>query len=338
MNIRNLKPVLLMVLLLAFSCDEPETTVINIVHPDGSVTRRIEMQNKKNNFKVGSVQVPYDSTWAIRDSISIGEKRDTTWFRTAEKTYKNIEELNFAYSNDKGINRKAVRKSAFNSQFKWFFTTYKFSERFEPILKYGYPRDKFFTKEENDFCMLPASLAHVRLEGPDSAKYRIIRDSIDKRSEKWAVSSLISDWIEEFGLLVKDEGLIKNYLRRNEPFFPEFVFSNSESDMMGSLLGKEMYEKYKTEADTALAVVNRRFDISFKEYSEKFIMPGKVIGTNGFIDAAGVVLWPVKDDLFLTTPYEIWAESKVTNIWAWAVTAVFLVFVATGLLLRLRKK
>ncbi len=33
------------------SCDEPETVVTNIVHPDGSVTRKIEMRNSKNKFE-----------------------------------------------------------------------------------------------------------------------------------------------------------------------------------------------------------------------------------------------------------------------------------------------
>lgn len=337
MNTKKLKSVLIMVLLLAFACDEPETTVTNIIHPDGSITRRIEMKNKKNNFKVTSVQVPFDSSWTIHDSLSIGVKKDTTWFKTAEKTYKNSEELNMAYLNDKGCNRKAIRKATFTSQFKWFFTIYRFSERFEQVLKYGYPKEKFFSKVEIDFSQLPESLAQVRLHGADSVKFRIIADSIEKKSEKWAVSSLISEWIEEFSLLVKDEGLIKSYLKRNEPYFPGVEVSKNEEDVLVSLLGKDMYIKYKAEADTALSIVNRRFDISFKEYSEKFVMPGKVIATNGNINSSGVILWPVKDDCFFTTPYEIWAESKVTNIWAWLLSGLFLIFVVTGLLYRLKK-
>jgi hypothetical protein len=338
MNSKSLKSVFVIALLLAFACDEPETTVTNIIHPDGSITRRIEMKNKKNNFKVSAVQVPFDSTWTFHDSLTIGIKKDTTWFKTAEKKYKNSDELNMAYLDDKGCNRKAIRKAAFSNQFKWFFTVYRFSERFEPILKYGYPKEKFFSKEEIEFNSLPGSMAEIKLSGPDSAKYRVMKDTIDKKSERWAISSLISEWIEEFVVLVKDQGLIKSYLKRDEPNYPGVAKAGTDEEAVESLLGKDMYKKFKTEADTAVAIVNRRFDISFKEYSEKFVMPGKVIGTNGFLDSAGVVLWPVKDDCFFTAPYEIWAESKVTNIWAWVVSGLFFLFVITGLILRLKKR
>ncbi len=42
-------------------------------------------------------------------------------------------------------------------------------------------------------------------------------------------------------------------------------------------------------------------------------MPGKLIGTNGFIDSSQVLLWPVKSDYFITEQYEMWAESKIPN-------------------------
>jgi hypothetical protein len=67
-------------------------------------------------------------------------------------------------------------------------------------------------------------------------------------------------------------------------------------------------------------------------------MPGKVTGTNGFIDKTDQLLWPVKSDFFLTENYEMWAESKVINKWAWIVTGVFILFVLTGLLIRIFRK
>ena len=50
-------------------------------------------------------------------------------------------------------------------------------------------------------------------------------------------------------------------------------------------------------------------------------MPGKLTGTNGYIDStqkpylAGECLI-----FFCTDQYEMWAESKTTNIWAWIVS------------------
>jgi hypothetical protein len=76
----------------------------------------------------------------------------------------------------------------------------------------------------------------------------------------------------------------------------------------------------------------------FKDYSVRIMMTGKLIGTNGFIDSSQVLLWPVSGDYFLTEPYEMWAESKMPNIWAWIVSGFFLLFVFTGVILRIIKK
>jgi len=94
----------------------------------------------------------------------------------------------------------------------------------------------------------------------------------------------------------------------------------------------------QTEADSALSIVERTVFVSFKEYSVRIVMPGKVIGTNGCIDKTETLLWSVKSDYFLTEPYEMWAESKVTNTWAWIVTGVFILFVIIGLIIRLFRK
>ena len=67
-------------------------------------------------------------------------------------------------------------------------------------------------------------------------------------------------------------------------------------------------------------------------------MPGELIGTNGFIDSSQVLMWHVKSDFFMTEPYQMWAESKTSNLWAWIITGVFLLFVATGLLIKVFRK
>jgi hypothetical protein len=76
----------------------------------------------------------------------------------------------------------------------------------------------------------------------------------------------------------------------------------------------------------------------FAGYSLKAAMPGKLIASNGFADSSNTVLWPVSDDFFMTENYEMWAESKVPNIWAWVVSGVFILFVITGLVIRKNKR
>ena len=81
-----------------------------------------------------------------------------------------------------------------------------------------------------------------------------------------------------------------------------------------------------------------RIFIDFKDYAVRIVMPGKLIGTNGFIDSSQTLLWPVKSDFFMTEQYEMWAESKVPNTWAWIISVVFLLFVLAGVIIRIIKK
>jgi hypothetical protein len=67
-------------------------------------------------------------------------------------------------------------------------------------------------------------------------------------------------------------------------------------------------------------------------------MPGKLTSTNGFIDSSQILIWPVKSDYFLTESYEMWAESRVPNAWAWIVSVLFLLFVLAGVIIRIIKK
>jgi hypothetical protein len=163
MKMKALKAVLLIVLLIGFSCDEPETTVTNTVHSDGSVTRKIEMRNRRNKFKPSDLQVPFDSTWIIKDTIVVGEKKDTTFIKTAEKLFKNVDEINKSYLSDKGANKEIPRKAIFAKRFKWFNTMYRFSELIDRHMDNGYPLKDFLNQEELNFFYSPDKINTEKL-------------------------------------------------------------------------------------------------------------------------------------------------------------------------------
>jgi hypothetical protein len=349
MKRRVLKSVLLMVLLMVFSCDEPETMVTNIVHTDGSVTRKIEMKNMENKFKLSDLQVPFDSTWVIKDTIEIGKKKDTTWIKTAEKLFENVEEINKIYLADKGANKDIIRKAKFVKIFKWFNTEYRFSELIDRKMSNGYPVGDFLNKEELVYFYSPESINSDKLEGVDSLKYKALADTVKTRVDKWTSKSLVSEWICEFSRLTEGKAasdITKESLKaREDEFVKIFEANNYKFDslwakgiILKEMIGEENSNTFRTEADSALAIVTRYLFVNFRDYSVRIIMPGKIIGTNGFIDKTEILLWPVKSDYFMTEPYEMWAESKVTNTWAWIVTGVFMVFVITGLVIRLFRK
>jgi hypothetical protein len=344
MKRKPVKLMILMVLMLVVSCGEPETVVTNIVHCDGSVTRRIEMRNDKK-LPDSSQQVPFDSTWSIKDTLEINEKGDTTWIKTAEKLFKDDNEINLSYLTDSGNNREIIRTASFTKKFKWFNTIIRFSERVDQSLLYGYPLENFLTKEEMEYYYFPESITSGYLNGPDSTKYKMLGDSAEAHAVTCMWTGVVSEWIEEFTRLTAGKTgteLSKESLKSREKEIVRKIEKNEPNDsvLISFFLGDRNYKAFKAEADSSTEIVNQRLErnLSFNSYGVKFSMPGEVVGTNGYVDNSGELLWPVSSIYFLSQPYEMWAESKVPNLWAWIISGLFVVFVFTGLVIRVKKK
>jgi hypothetical protein len=347
MNKKSIKLIISMILMMVVSCDEPETVVTNYVHPDGSVTRKIEMRNIKNDFK--TMQVPFDNTWTVRDSLEISAKGDTVWIKRAEKLFKNVEEINLMYRLDTGANRIATRHAGFSKKFKWFNTEFRFSEKIDKQMTFGYPVSEFLNAEELKYFYSPESLKSEKENGPDSLRYRAMSDSVNHKTDRWAVKNIVSEWIGEFVRLTNGKGgkeismeSLKGrediMVKLAEKYDSKFDSLWKEGVILEEFIGIPDAQKFKTEADSSLSYAEKKFLIDFKKYSVRIVMPGNLTGTNGFIDSSKVLLWPVIADYFMTESYEMWAESKVPNTWAWIVSGLFLMFVITGVIIRLIKK
>lgn len=344
MNRKSFKLIILMVLMLVVSCGEPETVVTNVISRDGSVTRRIEMRHNKK-LPDSSQQVPFDSTWSIKDTLEINEKGDTTWIKTAIKLFKDTDEINLSYLTDSGDNKEIIRISSFTKKFKWFNTIIRFSEKVDQSLLYGYPLEQFLSKEEIEYYYLPESITSGYLNGPDSTKYKMLGDSSEANAMTCMWTGVVSEWIEEFTRLTAGKTgaeLSREVLKLREKEIVEKIENEEPDDstLISFFLGENDYKAFRIEADSSTEIVNQRLErnISFNVYSVKFSMPGEVVRTNGYVDKSGELLWPVSSVFFLSQPYEMWAESKVTNLWAWVISGLFLVFVFTGLVIRKKKK
>ena len=109
-------------------------------------------------------------------------------------------------------------------------------------------------------------------------------------------------------------------------------------EVLREFMGRDNALKFRTEADSAAVIATERFWVTYKPYTLRTLMPGKLIRTNGFIDSTGFLLWPVDSDLFLTEQYIMEAESKISNTWAWIISGLFVVFVAIGIMKRKKGK
>ncbi len=352
MKYKNLKMITAGALVLIASCNDPKTVVTDIVHDDGSITRKIEMKNSENNFKVPEIQVPFDNTWTVRDSLEINEKGDTTWVKRAEKLFKNAEDINRDYKADSSYNKGISRKVAFSKNFKWFHTNYRFAEIIDKKLLHGYPVSDFLNKEEQGWFYSPENVKNKKENSVDSLKFKMLNDSVEAKTEIWFFKNIVSEWIGEFGkqISVKSpSGIDIDSLRSREDELVKVIEKIDESEqnfdslwnrglILKDFIGEANALRYKEEADSALNLATESIFVTFRQYAVKMIMPGKVTGSNGFIDSTGILFWPVNSDFFLTEPYEMWAESKVPNLWAWIISGLFVVFVFTGIMVTNKRK
>ena len=340
MKNRHIKVIAFLFSIMVFSCNIPDTIVTNIIHRDGSVTRIIEMKNSRNKFDNSVVQVPYDSTWNIHDTLVINSTGDTTWVRRAWKIFADTAEINRDYMADSSANKSVSRRSEFRKKFRWFSTHYRYAEIIDKELQGGYPVGKFLDEDEQMWFYSPVDVNENKLGGPDSLVYRALRDSVISKTERWSVTNIVSLWIEEFGALAdrKPGSLIDGKsLKSREAEFTEIIMNDlgnfdslwSDGTLLGKFIGPENVEEYRNDADSAFKHAVEKVLIDFSSYSTRTILPGKLMASNGYTDSTGAVLWPVKSDYFLTETYEMWAESRVRHIWAWILTfSLFTVLIA----------
>jgi hypothetical protein len=338
-------------MIMFFSCGY-ETHVINTVHEDGSVTRKVTVKNSEKKFEQDEFRVPIDSTWQTEISLDINENNDTTWILTAEKHFANVEEINAAYKADSGSNRFLERSAEFSKKFKWFTTIFRFSETVERILSVSCPMSDFFTDEELKFIYLPDNVREDLKNGPDSIRIKEMADTIEVKSEQWMWTSFAMQWIEIFYDLFGDNPELRIDKEEMKSKVPSFIeqLGNEESDDLAQffipILGEEFYHTFEIEIDSSVSVLEDIAEtvMSVNDYDMEIRMPGTIIASNGYADTdpdsaeSGGILWTVKGEYFMTEQYEMWVESQVSNYWAWIITALFIIFVITGFVIRSKKE
>lgn len=342
---RKLSIIILMFIMMLFSsCGGPDALLINMVRKDGSIERKVILTYHKDEFDLADCQVPVDSTWNITKSYDVSEDGDTTYSLTAEKEFESVDMVNKLYDEYEGSNPLMNRKAGFSKKFRWFNTVYRYTETVERALRGVEPED-FFSKQELDYFYMPEKLIDELLEGPDSTRIKEdILKPLEDKEEEWFSKSLVRAFVIKIVDTISVNPDIKvdtSQLFAKEEDLSYSMFEDmQEQQLVDSLLGVGFYENNRTLVDTLLSDVEDEFLVALEtdSYLVQTYMPGELTSTNGYIDEDGNILWEVEGEVFLSSDFNMWAESKTINLWAWIITGAFLLFVITGLIVKAFKK
>jgi hypothetical protein len=75
-------------------------------------------------------------------------------------------------------------------------------------------------------------------------------------------------------------------------------------------------------ADYDKKMANIEYILAFQDYKEEVQLPGLITGTNSSIIKGNQVSWQVESSSFFITDFEMYAESRVINNWAFVVAGI----------------
>ncbi len=325
-------------ILQACITDEVVTTTF---HPDGSLTRVVEFRSSKKDFDPGDLCTPVDSTWQItvtRDSLQ-GDGEYPYRVR-AERQYLTVDGLNEEYKNNSSVLSAVRREVSFEKKFMWFYTFYYYQETVYRV----FPKkdlDKYLTDE--DLLLLKGDPSfREKMAAMDSAAVDSLTELALGHLALWTgdrmfdllyagmqevVSSHPAGDLTPARLLAAGDSLRILYrqaytdIPAGDKRFRQY-FQKKLGQDPDTLIARYpgTFKKYVNLTEDILSLVY------FGSYRNRITLPGKLFDANGVVDKDGSVSWQVVPVVYLSQDQDMFAASRVSNLWAWLIAGVIILF------------
>lgn len=342
MKTQNIILSLIIMLLLAFSACR-EITVTTKVNPDGTFTRIITVTGDSSDVFKTDLPFPVNEIWVRISSRDTSD--NTKYMMTYSRSYRNSDELNAEVKSDTGSYRKLEREVSVNRRFGFFYSYLTFREVYKSINPFtSLDYREYLTEEDihlysgvkipvtaadsvrqNEFqekaeaFLLASATAEVesilqngikKLNNPllNPGDIPIYHDSIYKKMEDWDFKKaddfidFYSEWSgnKAFSLLHDLE----------PPLFEDFVKKIAVLDTIALIAG----------------------------YTEVVEMPGLITSTNSTMLNGNQVRWEFQVMSVMISDFEMHAESRVINYWAFILTGIVLLALVVLLVIKAVRK
>lgn len=321
----------------------PDTkTVTTTINKDGSCIRTIgdfdPLEFKGIDSVKHNIPIPVDQSWEL---VNIN---DTT--AVLRKQFESVDEINGLYTNDHSALNMHTRDVELVKKFRWFHTLFQYRETYDASITH-IPITNYMSTAEAEVFKSEDSEKHPLLKNLDKKAQNSLSDNIEERFGLWWHDNIYSmafddilEIADSLGLLnqqninideVKDT--IKYEIDQGEKQLMTF-----EDDQLGPvdiarLIGKEMDFDSVSMTNLTQVVSSLNLDEVYEneilggfgdEYDNQIIMPGVLTDTNAEILNSDTLVWHVGPIKFIDSDFVMFAESKVTNHWAYLVSGFIL--------------
>jgi hypothetical protein len=270
-------------------------------------------------------------TWEGNGNIK--ETEVTVW-----RKYNSVAEMAEYFRFKKSDEWSAIKpKYEFNKNFRWFYTYYTYKEVYPKLKTLNkVPFEKYMTEEEAEFWFTGRP---DLLKGMNGVEIREYIGNLENKYNLWFAHNL---WIVEYDELLKNYNLL-NYkpisISRLEQardsvfrkYSPTVGSNNQELDMQGSLneyFNTDVFSQFWEKTDGAMKKFeDNSYNLEFlkyfgKSFNYKLIMPGKIIQPDDALLHGDTLIWKLDAYRMVYNDYEIVAQSRTTNIWAFVLSVL----------------
>jgi len=352
---------ILAICIFAVSCTNQDE-MLTVINPDGSCYREF-VKNADSAFMNGDTAqnnpfpVDLDSGWKISWTYLTPEIH-TNWpvknwkwnpgdtsrriIITARHDYSDVKEMADKFSFKKSDDWHNFRTTAsLEKKFRWFYTYYNFKEVYPKIKTFDeVPFSKYLTDDEASFWF---SGKPDLLKGMNGVEVREYIGDLENKYNSWFGHNL---WNEEYKTLLANYNLLdpkpvsKNRLEqaRDSVFGKNMTFSkNGEMDLkmdqcLDNYFKTTAFSTFWNRKESPMKIFEDNLDsLEFINYFTKSVdyqlqLPGKVIEPGNTVIQAGTLHWRLTAYRMVYNDYEITAQSRKANVWAFILSGIIVVF------------
>jgi hypothetical protein len=354
---------IIIILLLFTAACGIDYTITTRIFPDGSCERTMTARLDSSDLKDDLFFIPIDSSWEKQTvwELDTMQKKKIA-IVTVKKRYSSVEEMNSEFYEEGAISETQNIRIELKKKFRWFYTLYRYEETYIQHFPFrNFPLTNYLNEEEIAAYIYEDPAADsIYYAGKDSLEKKAMENKLDQQTAKYIADNIFEELYKEIirtsekssSSFFDSINLPEEKENLSDALYSNFTFiGEAESDTCARQLLHKLDSLYDTHVFTDLvnsdSLAFNTFDTKLKldffspanEDYEHFVeLPGVLLNTNANAIIEGKPQWKFDLMRYVFSDYTMWAESKKTNKWAFAVTIAIIILAVILPLLRKIKK